>query len=103
VLGPLAKRLNALETSGRTWAADGPTDTGPLLRLAGPRKISKAQRYADPDGYPIYASWFISVVLEQEVLMFMRAGYAGIQLKKYWIWVEVKAVGHSVDAASPRG
>ena len=103
MLGPLAKRLNALETSGRTWAADGPTDTGPLLRLAGPRKLSKAQRYADPDGRPIYASSLTPAALEQEVLMFLRAGYAGIQPKKYWTWAEVKAAGRSVDAANPRG
>ncbi|OGX90459.1 DUF6687 family protein [Hymenobacter coccineus] len=92
-LGPLATRLNALETSGRTWAADGPTDTGPLLRLAGSRKLSKAQRYADPDGRPIYASSIAPDVLEHEVLAFLRAGYANIQPKKYWTWAEVKATG----------
>ena len=92
-LGPLTVRLNALETSGRAWAADGPTDTGPLLRLAAPRKLSKAQRYADPDGRPIYASSIPPEVLESEVLAFLRQGYAGIHPKKYWTWTEVKAVG----------
>ncbi len=91
-LAPLAARLNALETSGRDWAADGPTDTGPLLRLAGPHRLTKAQRYADPDGRPIYPSSIASEVLEQEVLAFLNRGYAGIQPKKYWTWAEVKAV-----------
>ena len=91
-LAPLVARLNALETSGRVWAADGITDTGPLLRLAG-RKLSKAERYADPDGRPIYASSIAPDVLEREVVAFFRAGYAGIQSKKYWTWAEVKAVG----------
>ena len=89
-LAPLVARLNALETSGRAWAADGITDTGPLLRLGG-KKLSKPQRYADPDGRPIYASSIAPEVFEQEVMAFFRAGYAGIQPKKYWTWAEVKA------------
>ena len=91
-LAPLVARLNALETSGRAWAADGITDTGPLLRLTG-RKLSKAERYADPDARPIYASSIAPEVLEREVVAFFREGYAGIQAKKYWTWAEVKAVG----------
>ncbi|GAB3844840.1 hypothetical protein GCM10028822_02550 [Hymenobacter terrigena] len=90
-LAPLVARLNALETSGRAWAADGITDTGPLLRLTG-KKLSKAERYADPDGRPIYASSIAPEVLEREVVAFFRAGYAGIEPKKYWTWPEVKAV-----------
>ena len=90
-LAPLAARLNELEAGGRVWAADGPTDTGPLLRLAGPRKLSKAQRYADPDGRPFYASSIAPEVLEQEIVVFLRYGYAGVQPKKYWTWAEVKA------------
>ena len=89
-LVPLVARLNALEASGQTWAADGITDTGPLLRLTG-QKLSKALRYADPDGRPIYASTIAPEVMEREVLAFFRAGYAGIQPKKYWTWAEVKA------------
>ena len=90
-LAPLVARLNALETSGRLWAADGITDTGPLLRLTG-KKLSKAERYADPDGRPVYASSIAPEVLEREVVAFFRAGYAGIEAKKYWTWAEVKAV-----------
>lgn len=90
-LAPLAARLNELEAGGRVWAADGLTDTGPLLRLAGPRKLSKAQRYADPDGRPFYASSIAPEVLEQEIVVFLRYGYAGVQSKKYWTWAEVKA------------
>ncbi|MFC6225402.1 DUF6687 family protein [Hymenobacter artigasi] len=89
-LAPLVARLNALEISGRTWAADGITDTGPLLRLTG-RKLSKAERYADPDGRPIYPSSIAPEVLEREVVAFFSEGYAGIEAKKYWTWPEVKA------------
>lgn len=89
-LAPLAARLNELETSKHSWAADGITDTGPLLRLSG-RKLSKAERYADPDGRPIYASSIAPEVLEQEVVAFFRRGYAGMQPRKYWTWAEVKA------------
>jgi hypothetical protein len=92
VLAPLVARLNALETSRRAWAADGITDTGPLLRLTG-KKLGKAERYADPDGRPIYASSIAPEVLEREVVTFFRAGYAGIEAKKYWTWPEVKAAG----------
>ncbi len=91
-LAPLAARLNALEASGRAWAADGLTDTGPLLRLAGPRKLTKAQRYADPNHRPIYASSIAPETMEREVVAFFRAGYANVQPKKYWTWAEVKAV-----------
>jgi hypothetical protein len=91
-LAPLVARLNALETSGHRWAADGITDTGPLLRLAG-KKLTKAERYADPDGRPIYASSIAPEVLEQAMAAFFRERYAGIEAKKYWTWAEVKAAG----------
>lgn len=91
-LAPLVARLNTLETSGQQWAADGITDTGPLLRLAG-HKLTKAERYADPSGRPIYPSSIAPGIMEQEVLAFFREGYAGIQAKKYWTWPEVKAAG----------
>ncbi|MDO7877500.1 hypothetical protein Q5H93_22365 [Hymenobacter sp. ASUV-10] len=89
-LAPLVARLNELETSGHSWAADGITDTGPLLRLSG-RKLSKAERYADPDGRPIYASSIAPEVLEREVVAFFRRGYAGLLPRKYWTWAEIKA------------
>ncbi|HEX8330108.1 MAG TPA: DUF6687 family protein [Hymenobacter sp.] len=89
-LAPLVQRLNELETSGRTWAADGITDTGPLLRLAG-KKLTKAERYADPDGRPIYTSSISPETMEQEVVAFFQAGYAGVKARKYWTWPEMKA------------
>jgi hypothetical protein len=89
-LTPLVARLNELETSGQTWAADGITDTGPLLRLTG-KKLTKAERYADPDGRPIYASSIAPEVMEREVVAFFRAGYTGVEPKKYWTWAEVKS------------
>lgn len=89
-LAPLAARLNELETSPYRWAADPLTDTGPLLRLAG-RRLAKAERYADPDGRPIYASSLATGVVEAEVVAFLRKGYAGVEAKKYWTWAEVRA------------
>ena len=91
-LAPLAARLNELEKSNYRWAADPLTDTGPLLRLAG-RPLPKAERYADPDGRPIYASSLAPGAVEQEVVDFLQKGYAGVEAKKYWTWAEVRAVG----------
>ena len=89
-MNPLVARLNALELSGQIWAADGITDTGPLLRLAG-RKLSKAERYADPNKRPFFSSTIVEDTLVAEVLAFFRAGYSGIKPRKYWSWAEVKA------------
>lgn len=68
------------------------TDTGPLLRLSR-KKLTKAERYADPNGRPIYASSTTPKVFEGEIVAFFQAGYAGIQLKKDGTWAEVKAAG----------
>ena len=94
-LAPLAAALNELERSGRQWVADGPTDTGPQLRLGGTKKLTKAQRYADPDGRPIFPSSIAPEIMMQQVVGFLRRGYAGIQSKKYWTWAAVKAAGQS--------
>ncbi|MVN77002.1 hypothetical protein GO988_11760 [Hymenobacter sp. HMF4947] len=91
-LAALATRLNELEKSNYRWAADGLTDTGPLLRLAG-RPLTKAERYADPDGRPIYASSLAASAVEAEVVAYLRQGYLGVQPKKYWTWAEVRGVG----------
>ncbi|SET70411.1 DUF6687 family protein [Hymenobacter actinosclerus] len=91
-LAPLTDRLNALETTPRRWTHEGITDTGPLLRLSG-RTLSKPQRYADPDQRPIFESSIMPDVLEQEVVAFFEAGYAGIEPKRYWTWPEIKAMG----------
>ncbi len=90
-LPALAARLNELETSNYRWAADPLTDTGPLLRLAG-RRLPKAERYADPDGRPIYASALAASVVEAAVVEFLREGYAGVEPKQYWTWSEVRAL-----------
>ncbi|MGI4872827.1 MAG: DUF6687 family protein [Janthinobacterium lividum] len=92
LLAPLAARLNELEKSNYRWAADPLTDTGPLLRLAG-RPLPKAERYADPDQRPIYASSLAAGTVEAEVLAFLRQGYAGVAPKRYWTWAEVRSVG----------
>ena len=94
-LDALAVRLNAREQTARRWTHDGITDTGPLLRLSG-RGLTKAQRYADPDQRPIYPSSITPAELEQEVVAFFEAGYAGIAPRRYWSWAEVRAAGGAV-------
>ncbi|MBC6607333.1 hypothetical protein H8B13_10930 [Hymenobacter sp. BT188] len=91
-LNDLASRLSSLEKPPSTWVFDAITDTGPLLRLGG-KKLSKAQRYADPDQRPIEQSSIPAEVLEKEVVTFFRKGYAGITPRRYWTWAEMKAVG----------
>jgi len=93
-LAPLAARLNELEKSNYRWSADPLTDTGPLLRLTG-RPLTKAERYADPDGRPIYASSIAPATLEAEVVAYLRAGYVGVEPKRYWTWAEVRAASSS--------
>jgi hypothetical protein len=94
-LAPLAAHLNELERSGYRWAADQLTDTGPLLRLAG-RPLTKAERYADPDGRPIYASSLAASAVEKEVVNYLRKNYANIHPKKYWTWAEVRAASGEI-------
>lgn len=90
----LATRLNDLEVAPHRWTFDGITDTGPLLRLSG-KTLTKAQRYADPDQRPIYASSIPTEQLEAEVVAFFRKGYAGIQPRRYWSWAEIREVGEA--------
>ncbi len=94
-LAPLAARLNELERSSYRWAADQLTDTGPLLRLTG-RPLTKAERYADPDGRPIYASSLAASTVESEVVAYLQKGYANIQPKTYWTWAEVRAASSEI-------
>ncbi|WP_324671641.1 DUF6687 family protein [Hymenobacter sp. GOD-10R] len=96
-LDGLASHLNALETSARRWTFDPVTDTGPLLRLAG-KGLNKAQRYADPDQRPIYASSLPPEVIEREVVTFFRQHYATITPKRYWSWAEIREAGARVEA-----
>ncbi|TGE25381.1 hypothetical protein E5K00_09385 [Hymenobacter aquaticus] len=91
-LNALAARLNAQEHSPRRWTFDGITDTGPLLRLEG-KRLTKPQRYADPDQRPIHASSISPEVLEQTVVQFFEQGYAAMQPRRYWTWPEIKAAG----------
>lgn len=97
-LDALVAELNARETGEYRWAADGVTDTGPLLRLSG-RKLSKVQRYADPDQRPIYASSLGPEEVEQLVVSFFRQHYAGIAPRHYWTWDEVRAAGMAISAS----
>lgn len=91
-LGGLAARLNALEQTPQRWTFDGITDTGPLLRLTG-RRLTKAERYANPNQRPIYPSSIPPETVEQEVVAFFREKYARIQPRRYWSWAEIRAAG----------
>jgi hypothetical protein len=93
----LAARLNDLETSSRRWTYDPVTDTGPLLRLSG-KGLNKAQRYADPDQRPIYASAIPEEMLEQEVRAFFHQRYAAITPRRYWTWAEIREAGTNAVA-----
>jgi hypothetical protein len=90
-LEALAAQLNHLETTPRRWTHDGITDTGPLLRLSS-KGLTKPQRYADPDQRPIYASSISEEQVEQQVLAFFRARYAGIRPRHSWSWADIRAV-----------
>ncbi|WP_139923815.1 DUF6687 family protein [Hymenobacter sp. DG01] len=88
----LATRLNDQELAPHRWTFDGVTDTGPLLRLDG-KTLTKPQRYADPDQRPIHASSIPAERLEAEVVAFFRAGYAGVEPRRYWSWAEIREAG----------
>jgi hypothetical protein len=90
-LNSLAARLASLEMPPSTWVFDAITDTGPLLRLGG-KKLSKSQRYADPDQRPVEISSIDAETIEKEVVDFFRKGYADIKPRRYWTWAEMKAV-----------
>lgn len=90
-LDVLAAQLNTQEQAPHRWTFDGITDTGPLLRLAG-KSLNKAQRYADPDQRPIYASSIAPKELEHSVVSFFREKYAAVEAKRYWTWAEIKAI-----------
>jgi len=91
-LNVLAERLNAREQTARRWTHDGITDTGPLLRLSG-KGLTKAQRYADPDQRPIYASSISAEEMQREVVAFFLKGYAEMEPRRYWTWAEIRAAG----------
>ncbi|WP_210485794.1 DUF6687 family protein [Rufibacter aurantiacus] len=89
-LRPLAGMLNSLEKSGLTWMADGITDTGPLMRLqAG--KLSKAQRYGNPQEREFYSSTIEQDVFLETVTNYLDNAFSGTTPKKRWTWAEVKA------------
>ncbi|MBX0333348.1 hypothetical protein K3G39_08855 [Pontibacter sp. HSC-14F20] len=94
-LKPLAKQLNALETSGYTWTADRLTETGPLLRLEG-KDLSRMERYDHPTTREIYTSSIPADQMKQMVTDYFREKYAGITPKRYWSWDEVKGLNKAI-------
>ncbi len=94
-LGPLANKLNQLETSGHTWTADPVTETGPLLRLQG-KDLSREMTYDNPTERKIYSSGISPEVLKETIVAYFKNGYQHITPKYNWTWKEVKALGQEV-------
>lgn len=90
-LGPLAARLNELETTGHTWTSDAITETGPLLRLNG-NALTRSEAYESPTEREIFASSIPVQTLKQEVVSYFTEYYRGITPKYNWNWKEVKAL-----------
>jgi len=89
---PLAKHLTVLECSFRNgnasceWHADGPTDSGPLLRLEhkeDQHRLSKAERYANPFERRILSTMIPVTLLEETALSYFEHAYHGYQLPSY--------------------
>ena len=90
-LEPLARELNQLEQSGRTWTCDSITETGPLLRLDGD-KLTRMEAFDNPTSREIYTSSIPVEQLQQVVVKYFETEYQGIQRKRCWTWEEVKAL-----------
>ncbi|GAB2541761.1 DUF6687 family protein [Rufibacter soli] len=88
-LQALAQELNAQETSGFTWVADGVTDTGPILRLQD-RKLSKAQRYGNPIDRPLLRSSLSPETFTGIVIPYLERIFSDVEPKTRWTWQEMK-------------
>jgi hypothetical protein len=95
-LRPLARMLNAHETSGLQWVADVLTDTGPILRLQN-QKLSKAQRYGNPTDRPIYPSSLEPEAFIKIVVGYLDSAFSGVSPKKRWTWQEIKQIAGKVQ------
>lgn len=92
---------------GVQWDAPGVTDSGPLLRLNDPKgRLTKAERYGNPDERPIWSSTipraeFLAVVksfFEFGTRQAKRApGVRGKVPRRGWTWRETHAVNAHVD------
>ncbi|RNI23012.1 DUF6687 family protein [Rufibacter latericius] len=89
-LRALASQLTELEQTGLSWVADGITDTGPLLRLQN-GKLSKAQRYGNPQEREFYASSIEKGKFLEIVTSYLQNAFTNVTPKKRWTWAEVKA------------
>ncbi|MCC9135447.1 DUF6687 family protein [Pontibacter silvestris] len=90
-MAPLAEKLNQLEKSGRRWAFDAVTDTGPLLRLNG-AKLTRMEAYDNPTERGIYTSSIAVDQLKDVITDHFRKAYAGIEPRYNWTWQEIKAM-----------
>ncbi len=88
-LKPLVEKLNKMEESELVWVADKITDTGPLLRLE-KDKLSKADRYANPNEREIFSSSIAEVLFQKTIIDFLKESYHAIQAKRFWTWEEMK-------------
>lgn len=84
---PLAKHLTVIERAYRAdsdefeWHADGPTDSGPLLRLeqktTEQHRLTKAERYAHPYERRIASTAIHISLVESTVVSYFQHAYKG--------------------------
>lgn len=104
-LGPLAKALNRVDTGreeGVQWASNSLVDTGPLLRLERDGdKLSKAQRYGQPNERLHYRSGLPPAIFEAVVCSYHHHGLRGTQPKVGgWSWELLQQHNASIDWAA---
>ncbi len=90
-LKPLAEKLNTIEKNGFTWSVDGITDTGPILRLE-KDKLSKAERFANPDEREIYPSSISEKDFSALLLEFLKNKLEQISPAYFWTWKNLKKI-----------
>lgn len=88
-MAPLAKKLNEIEKSGRTWTYDAITETGPILRLSG-EGLSRVDTFESPTEREIYSSSISPEELKQIVVQYYQGAYSDIEPKCNWSWKEIK-------------
>lgn len=92
--------------AGVKWDAPGVTDSGPLLRLNDPNnRLSKAERYGNPNERPMYASTIPPAEFLDVVKSFFAFGAEGAKSapglsgavpRKGWTWRETHRVNAHV-------
>ena len=78
--------------------SDGPTDSGPLLRLeARDRHLTKAERYGHPYERPLARSRLRAARAEALVLGYFRHALRGVAPRPAWTWKEIAEFNRAID------